>query len=360
MSNFVISNNARYIGQINELRALMAHLASVEVDRFTYNGLRKHLKDECEFRKAGYILLGQQSHGYANLSECEDSELLTDIVHGLNRFINGTFKFDVKRKAELKGVFQVYWTKLDNLCTATLSELNSKTNKLRFSLPVVSYFSDDRVSMHDKDNGLFSAPDMTYFYADLKRATEMKKNISWNGFPSGCAIWGNVKHVVIEARKKVCVSNDTSFEYLEMSEAIKKPEKVDCWSILGLMGDDWELLHDAETFQEALKAATEAFSHINENSDIQDIAKAVKQAFKWEGESVDWTEYDSVETRGVEFTIYHDGSSCFCDADEGLEDCYSVYGHYSDPDVGGCERLAIVWSEAEMTQLSKIVEALIN
>ena len=143
-----ISFNALYIDQINTMRQLVANIASYNFNKFTYEGLAKRMEDDCKFLEAEYILEGQNSHGYKRLMSCEDSDLLTDIAHGLNRFINGNHKFfGQKRKADLEGVFLEYRGQLDFLCRATLSELNAKSD-LVFELPHVSYFTSERVVMY--------------------------------------------------------------------------------------------------------------------------------------------------------------------------------------------------------------------
>lgn len=175
MSNFAISYNAFHIGQINELRALVARCMRMDFSKLTYVELRDEVKINCQLLSCNYIVDGQKTQGYKNLMTCEDSELLTDIAHGLNRFVHSNFKFSACRKIDLCEIFNDYWKKLDDLCNATLRELDRKTPALRFSLPNIHGMTTNRVSMVNQDSELINASNMSYFYADIKNAIAADK-----------------------------------------------------------------------------------------------------------------------------------------------------------------------------------------
>ena len=184
MNNHVISFNALYIDQISTMRQLVANIAAYDFNKFSYDGLRLRIKDECRFLDAKYIIDGQNSHGYKKLMSCEDSDLLTNIAHGLNCFIKGNTKiFNTRKKTDLEGVFLDYRKQLDFLCRATLSELNCKSD-LVFELSHVSAFTSERVNMINngiKTYSLTMAELLPNLQEDMKRK-EKERAIRENDF----------------------------------------------------------------------------------------------------------------------------------------------------------------------------------
>ena len=164
----MISNNAKHLHLIHRLTAVCNRLATLNTSD-SYELMRQTASEQCSFLGCDYLVTGQASQGYADIQTCEESELLTDIAHGVNRFIHGSFKFDVKRKQDLKDVFLSYAEKLHQLARATVNELNRLDCGLSFQLGYVSSFTDEVIIVTKTNNGeTFKISNMSYVYRDIK------------------------------------------------------------------------------------------------------------------------------------------------------------------------------------------------
>ncbi len=170
--------------------------------------------------------------------------------------------------------------------------------------------------------------------------------------------WANYVHVMIEARA-VSKGAVSELYQLDIEEAILSPEHVEHYAVCGLGLDGaYTLLHEADTLPEAQTAVCEAFTQINAIHSIDVVAPLVLYYGFWDFE-FDLDQYDDVESRGLSLEQEINGSHCYEETDQENADCFSVYGHLKDPNIGGCDCLATVHSVAEMAQLSKIIDALI-
>ncbi len=176
---------------------------------------------------------------------------------------------------------------------------------------------------------------------------------------SGAVDWSKYLHVMIEAHA-VTTKNHAGFELLDIEKAILSPQSVTTYALYGLdLEGRFIPLCEADTLTEATKAVTEGIEQINKIHSIDVISNAMRKRYFWDFD-FNVSLYDDIESRGVALITLADGSHTYEETDQDNANCFSVYGHLEDPEIGGCDCLATVYSVAEMAQISRILDSLIE
>ena len=171
--------------------------------------------------------------------------------------------------------------------------------------------------------------------------------------------WAKYAHVTMEAHTAAPKAAECEVYPLNIESAITDPNSVLYYAVYGLLlNGDYELLHEAQTLEEAKSITCTGLAHINNIHQLRDIGPVMIECFEWDLPTFDLSHYNGVEMRSLEIARQDNGSFISEETDPENACCFAVY--LTRTDQKNIECLATIYSIAEMEQIHKIIDYLVT